>query len=130
VLDDSTFMLPESMCSLSSWEKHSASDPSFQSFSNTPCLGIGRMGRGTEALGFNSSSSYYPPSGVPKESVSPDLTGMGADGVGFGWGGRQQLLNDFRISDHPFDLLGDFRSTAPTPDQNFINLSASELHLD
>ncbi|KAL5328738.1 hypothetical protein ACEPPN_002241 [Leptodophora sp. 'Broadleaf-Isolate-01'] len=95
------------------------------------CSGVGRMGGGAESLGLNSSSSYYSPPGFPEESVFPDMTGMGIDEVGFDWGGggQQQLLDDFRVSDDPFDLCDDFVSKIRTPDQNFIDLSASELYV-
>lgn len=131
VFDDSTFMLPESRYSPCGCGEHSASGPAFQSSSNMQCSGVGRMGGGAESLGLNSSSSYYSPPGFPEESVFPDMTGMGIDEVGFDWGGggQQQLLDDFRVSDDPFDLCDDFVSKIRTPDQNFIDLSASELYV-
>jgi hypothetical protein len=101
--------------------EHLTSSPAFQPSSNIRCLGIGLVGEGAESLGFTTSSLYYSSSGIPEESVSLDLTGMDIDEVGFGWSGQQQLFNDFRISDDPFDLLDDF--------QNFGNLSASELYV-
>jgi len=129
VSDDSTFMFP-TLVTPRAWLDHSASGLNFQSFANMQVYGGGLMGMGggADSLGFDFSSAHCPPPPVfPAKSLSPNMTATGIDEAGFGWGGQQQLFNDFPISDDPFEHLHDFVPRFRTPDENIRDLSASEL---
>ncbi|KAH8590792.1 hypothetical protein B0O99DRAFT_301256 [Bisporella sp. PMI_857] len=77
-------------------------------------------------LGFTASDPYPPSLQTHQEIVSPNMTQVDIDDMGYYWGAQQQPLNASQISDGSFDPLDDIHSRTHTPDGNIRNFSDLE----